>query len=960
MATKKFTRIEDMTHLKAELEKATARGLCSLDLETQGLDNRIDEHGRTFHQIVGYCFCYDDEEGFYVPVRHITDDGKMRPCNLPYMEVDKLFREFCETTRIIYHNSSFDQEFLYGSSAHVPDPSVAQFEDTLILDYLKDSTAKMHGLKHLSKQYLGLEMHDLKEFFPKKVRDRSFSTLDPTDPAVLRYAGADAICTFMLYDHLKEHGEEQKSTYAVEKALVPALRWTERNRMKVDLLYTRNLANEITLMIEETQDEIYASLSKALTKHEQDVRNTYDINSPQQLGSAIQALQLVDRAFAQIDLEVTENSGQVKTNSAAIEELAKEHGSRFPFLALVQKMRGLQKVLGTYVSPIIENTRKEDSTIRFSFQANRVDTGRFAASKGMPGQGYSGLNVQSVPGTNSYAKIYTRRIKSRPEGEGDVNASWDPALTDAMDSGFLRRIYDGHFMQDHRTGDELCVRESCEGCPFASECEREEPVKKRFYSVPNAVRSCIVAREGYVLVAIDYSGLELRAVASICEEPRWLAEFYRCSSCDHEFTPPEKLGRNKWKIVETPPALCPTCGEDTIGDLHTLTTKIIYGDDVVNLPASEFKRKRHNGKGANFSIVYGGGGGAIARATGVTSKEGWEIRNKVLNGLPVFKKWMERTINQAHQDLEVETAIGRKIRLWDINSQESWLRAKQERNAINSIVQGTATGDLIKYAMAKVYAAIKDREWLDQCRLCLTIHDELVFEIRQDMLDEVLPVIDECMTEFSHRVKWPIPLITDVEFNSDWSPGYNWTLMHALHPKTGMAPTDNEGGETPHYLLDKITISKGMYYRNDEGTRMVWDGTAYVTEDEFQAQRKIELALDPEAEEGTSMSLLSPQPPSDPDPDPETPEVKAPVQDRFPEYEHKVSVAIPSREALLSYMLRLRRVEEACRLMKKANLFKPTHVLKVVTVQGDELTDPDKRVEIDPVVFKALAFYEGI
>jgi DNA polymerase I-like protein with 3'-5' exonuclease and polymerase domains len=945
MQQKKFTLIRDMDHLRQELARASAADVMALDLETQGLDNRIDENGRTFHQIVGYCFAYNCDEGFYVPVRHVSRDGNMVAANLPYLEVDAAFRDFVATHRVVYHNSGFDQEFLYGSSAHVPDPPSSLFEDTLILDYLKDSTSKKHGLKALSKEYLGLEMHELKEFFPKKEKGRSFAELDPTQEAVLQYAGADAICTYMLYQHLKEYGDEQKATYKVEKALVPALRWTERNRMKVDLPYVSRLQSEALQMIEDTQDEIYASLAQALNKHELDVRKAYDINSPTQLGHAFEALQQVDRAFGALELEKTENSGQIKTDNASLEKILAEHGDRFPFLALVQKMRGLQKVEGTYIRPIKENTRKEDSTIRFSFQANRVDTGRFAASKGVPDQGYSGINVQSIPGTYSYAKFYTRKVHSRPKGEGE--GALEENLQKALDKGFLRLIYDGHFMQDLRTGDELCVRSTCDGCPFASECKRDEPVKGMFYSIENAVRPAIVAREGYVLCALDYSGLELRAVASICEEPRWLAEFYRCSSCDHEFTPPKKIGRNKWEIVETPPAICPTCGEDTIGDLHTLTTKIIYGDDVVNLPPSEFKKKRQNGKGANFSIVYGGGGGAIARATGVDSKEGWEIRNKVLNGLPTFKRWMDNTIHHAHQNLEVETAIGRKIRLWDINSEESWLRAKQERNAINSIVQGTATGDLIKYAMAKVHSAVKDRKWEDVCRMCLTIHDELVFEIRQDMLDEVLPVIDDCMTEFAHRVKWPIPLVTDVEFNTDWSPNYNWTLMHSIHPKTKIAAEP-----TPSFLLDKITMSPGMWYKADDGTQMVWTGEEYVPYEEFNAD---EVEMPEESPEPVSLSLATEEAPE------ATESVdKVPVVPTLPFYDYTATTALSGRESVASYMTRLRRVGEACKVMAKLGIAKPTHTLRVYTIQHDELTDPEKIVEVDPKVFRALAFYEGL
>lgn len=947
MANKKFTRIENMEHLRAELDKAIEHGLCALDLETQGLDNRIDENGRTFQQIVGYCFAYNSDEGFYVPVRHVTEDGRLLDCNLPYLEVDQAFRKACAECVMIYHNSTFDQEFLYGNSAHTPDPPVKMFEDTLILDYLKDSTAKMHGLKYLSKSYLGYEMHELKEFFPKSVKDRSFATLDPREKAVLEYAGSDAICTFMLYQYLEEYKTEQAITYEVEKALVPALRWTERNRMKVDLKYAVNLQTEVDLMITEVQDEIYATLADSLNMYDAELRKVCDINSPKQLGASLAHLQNVDTEFAKVELEETsEGSGQIKTDNATMEMLASEYGTKFPFLAKIQKMRSLQKVLGTYIKPIVENTRREDHTIRFSFQANRVDTGRFAASKGVPDQGYSGINVQSIPATYSYAKFYVKTVHSRPEGPGEENAELDASLQKALDTGFLRRIYDNHFMQDHRTGEELCVRYSCEGCPFASECEHSEPEKKLYYSVENAIRPALVARDGYVLVAIDYSGLELRAVANICEEPLWIREFYRCGSCGHEFKMPEKISRGKWKIHETPPNLCPTCGSDKIGDLHTLTAQIIYGDDVVNLPPSEFKQKRQIAKAVNFAIIYGGGGGAIARATGVPSKEGWGIRNKILNGLPIFNKWMETVIHNAHQNYEVETAIGRKIRLWDINSEEDWLRAKQERNAVNSIVQGSATGDLIKYAMASVYRSVRERQWEDVCRLCLTIHDELVFEIRQDMLDEVLPVIDGCMTEFAPKMGWAIPLVTDVEFNTNWSPNYNWTLMHAISPNDGLA----EDG-TPTFLLGKIAMTPGMWYQNKEG-KHVWNGEEYVSEEEFKAQP-------PTAEDAQMNLFTGGQGPVEPEEVSEVEEPKAPVV-RFPYYDYTTTIALGNSETLASYMLRLRRVIESCKVMSKLGYGKATHTLRVFTIHQDELTDPGKVIEVNPEIFKILAFHEGL
>lgn len=966
MLDKEFVLVKSMDQLQDILDKAVKAGVCALDLETEGLDNRIKQ-GRTVHQIVGYCLSYDGHTGYYVPVRHFKKNIKsgvltLSKANLPPLLVAEKIKDLCRDARIIYHNSSFDLEFLYGSEAHVPDPNKDQFEDTMILDYLKDSTAKQHGLKHLSKEYLGMEMIELKDLFPKSSKDKNFSLLDPTLTSTLYYAGSDAICTYLLWEHLKDYGhKEQKAVYDVERAVVNALRWTERNRMTVDMFYTENLLDEIVQMTKECQDTIYADLATSLQLDEDAVRTLYDINSPQQLGKALVSLQSVDRNFAKIELERTENSGQVKTNNEAMDKLTSTYGDQFPFLALVKKMRSLQKVEGTYVRPIFENADPQDNTIRFSFQAHRVDTGRFSASKGKVGQGYSGINVQSVPAPYLYSKFYVKRIKTRPTGMGDAYATLEPTFKKALDDGFLKRVYDGHFIRDNRTGDDLCVRTSCEGCPFANECDHEAAQKHLVYSVEQAVRPALIAPEGFVLVGIDYSGLELRAVANLCEEPRWIDEFYRCGTCKHEFQKPTKIAPKKWRINEVPPSLCPTCGSDKIGDLHTLTAQIIWGDDVVNLPGSAFKQKRQQSKGVNFAIIYGGGGGAIARATDVDSKEGFKIREKILKGLPVFNKWMENVIHDAHRNLEVETAIGRKIRLWDINSSESFIKAKQERNAVNSIVQGSATGDLIKYAMAKVYDEVKKRSWLDVCRMVLTVHDELVFEIRQDMLDEVLPVINDCMVKFAVLKKWAIPLVTDVEFNTNWSPNYNWTLMHSLSPKTGLA---EEG--IPDFLMGKVGVTKGMWYLED-GEKRVWDGSSYCTEKVYteafiqnlnkNVTDDIEshITLNPETpptKVNTDMTLVNQFTEGSAKPKTKTA--------TLPFYEYKTYASMPSDDARASYMLRLRRVMEGCRILQKLGRGDVTHTLKVVTATGVTILPPQKVVEVDPKVFDILALYEGL
>jgi DNA polymerase I-like protein with 3'-5' exonuclease and polymerase domains len=581
---------------------------------------------------------------------------------------------------------------------------------------------------------------------------------------------------------------------------------------------------EVLPPMEKIQENFYETIKNRLTEQGKSykfveyrdlsyldaIKREYDVTSPKQLGD-IMMLLFKNRSVTGFDVELTltgeEGSlrRQVATATENIEAYVKTHGHLFPFLKRVNVYRTLQKVLGTYIKPLIENTNPKDSTTRFSFNAFTVDTGRFSASKGNVEAGYSGINVQSMPACYSTAKFPCRVVESRPSGAG--YGALTPSLLDAITKrGFIRRIYDGHFMLDIPTGKELCVRVSCEGCPFEASCVRGATQKKRVVSLESSARLGIVARDkDHILVASDESGVELRVAANASREPKWVEEFFRCASCGYSFDEEKKLHI-------APPSLCPSCESDKIGDLHTLTCQIVYGADIVNAP--DFKTYRQASKGANFALLYGGGPGAVKAATNLSDDESRAFRDKFLAGLPVLNRWFKTTIEYARKHKEVSTLLGRKIRLPDIDNPEGFIRSKAERNAINSIIQGSATGDLTKYAMARAYNALKTMgpDALEDCKLILTVHDELVFDIKKSRLDEFVPLITGIMTELSAKLKWSVPLKCDVELGPSWDVIYNWDGMHSASAKTGMAHEP-----VPEELVDYIKHLPGMWVYDAEG-----------------------------------------------------------------------------------------------------------------------------------------------
>ena len=296
---------------------------------------------------------------------------------------------------------------------------------------------------------------------------------------------------------------------------------------------------------------------------------------------------------------------------------------------------------------------------------------------------------------------------------------------------------------------------------------------KAFYYNPNdpppdcvyRQREVISARPGHTLFAIDYSGVELRIVTNLSGEPKWMREFFRCSKCDHKF-----------ERGELPPPFCPECGSDKIGDLHSATATDVLGANPNGDP-KEFKMRRQTAKIVNFLLCYGGSGNAVDRSTGCGQDEGWRIKNNFDKTYKGLLNWWRGQEKRAQKQEYVRTAFGRKYPVPDINSPEKRWRSKAKRNAVNGPVQGSSA-DIMKLAMGLLYREFKKRGWLDKVLMTITIHDELVFEIRNDIMGEAVPVIEHIMCrETVKNLKWAVPLKVDVEFGPNWTVPMNLTEM---------------------------------------------------------------------------------------------------------------------------------------------------------------------------------------
>jgi DNA polymerase-1 len=243
------------------------------------------------------------------------------------------------------------------------------------------------------------------------------------------------------------------------------------------------------------------------------------------------------------------------------------------------------------------------------------------------------------------------------------------------------------------------------------------------------VRKAFIPRDpARVLVSADYSQIELRVVAAISGDPNMCDAF--------------KQGK----------------------DIHTATAAKVYGIAEADVT----KEQRYKAKSVNFGIIYGQGAFGLAENLGISRTEAKEIIDNYKKEFPNIQLYMDQQINKAKEQGFVETLMGRKRWLRDINSSNFTVRGFAERNAINSPIQGSAA-DMIKLAMIKIHREMKKQHW--ESKMILQVHDELVFDAVESELPALKELILSCMTT-------AMELPNGVPVEAEIGQGKNWLEAH--------------------------------------------------------------------------------------------------------------------------------------------------------------------------------------
>jgi len=241
------------------------------------------------------------------------------------------------------------------------------------------------------------------------------------------------------------------------------------------------------------------------------------------------------------------------------------------------------------------------------------------------------------------------------------------------------------------------------------------------------IRKAFISRdENYTLLSADYSQIELRIIAALSDEENMIKAFQ-----NHE-------------------------------DIHKSTAAKVF-----NVPLDEVtKEQRSNAKTVNFGIIYGVSAFGLSNQTDLSRSESAALIDAYYKTYPKLKSYMSDQVDFAREHGYVQTVLGRRRYLKDINSANAVVRGAAERNAVNAPIQGSAA-DIIKIAMINIHKKLTSENW--KSKMLLQVHDELVFDVHNSELERIQPMIKY---EMENAFKLSVPF--EVEIGS----GRNWLEAH--------------------------------------------------------------------------------------------------------------------------------------------------------------------------------------
>lgn len=611
----KYVCVQDIDTLKDWVERAMAKGVVAVDLETNSLDSAAAK-------MVGVCLAVDDNEACYIPLAHVgggnsADGGDMfggdAPKQIPMEDALSILKPMLHAPHVLKVGQNFKYDLgvfqRYGLNP-------APYDDTMLISYALEAGLRGHGMDAMSELYFGHKAIPFKEIAGTGKKQKTFDQieLDVATP----YAAEDADVTLRLWKFLKPKlaAEHVASAYETLDRPLPAVTAKMENEgTKVDRSELNRLSGLFAQKMAQLEDEAY---ELAGTK--------FNIGSPKQIGEIL---------FDTMGLEGGKKTktGAWQTGVDILEKLADE-GEALPKIVL--DWRQYSKLKSTYTDALVSQINPDTGRVHTSYSLAATTTGRLSSS--------------------------------------------DPNL---------------------------------QNIPIRTEMGRK-------------IRDAFVAETGHVLVAADYSQIELRLLAHIADLKTMKQAF-----------------------------------ADGV-DIHALTASEMFG-----VPLSEMTPEvRRNAKAINFGIIYGISAFGLAKNIGISRTEASDYIKTYFEKFPGIKDYMEEAKAEAREYGFITTILGRKCHIKGIRDTNQMSRAFAERQAINAPIQGAAA-DIMRRAMIKMPDAIKD---VEGARLLLQVHDELVFEVPESAADQLIKTIVPTM-ENAHKpaIDISVPLLVEANAAKNWN-----------------------------------------------------------------------------------------------------------------------------------------------------------------------------------------------
>lgn len=829
MATKVFRLIDDahtllewVNHALADTSRhktlwnGKTKLVLGVDTETTGLDIRV-LRGKVQTKLAGICLSIDGVEGVYIPVNH--EVGK----NIDIRQAAPILQRLFDESHLVFFNAKFDREVLRLTTG-ITFKDYPDYEDVQVLNYLYNPKAQLGednkkggfiagGLKPTSKALLDIEQIELDELVKVRVKVKNpvterYSqrqvyapfTWVPTETA-LWYAAGDAITTWLLWEYLWKQMDFRKlgGCHRLDHQLIDTITWVERQRLPVDEARHKEVV------------AFHARKSQQLLEELREIAGEPDLNPK----SSSQLCRILFVKRGMVSLEKT-GKGQDSTAVGVLKALA----DKYPDDLFLPKLMDYREYVALHPEELAYDA--DDKTARFYFKQNVVAGGRLSAAGGeFPVDGGCNLNVQAIKKIGGNWWVYGHRLTEQTDEAVAEATSYE------TDEHLGKECFDKHHNKapNLHANNHTATYFGIHYCMVPDCPQHQGPLTKVDANEVLNLRGMFTAPPGWTLFSTDFSNVEMRVAANASGEESFIREFNEGSGDFHTLTAK---------------ALFPEFSDPTT-------------------PKPRTKELRGLAKIINFALLYGGTSYTIFENLNkagfhITKEEAQELVDKYWASVPTFAAWCQHKQLVARSQFYCTTPMGRIIKfqsameaekihyptddernafftykrllkkamiaekagdkelsqslqdqaenLWSdkttgVRNFQDYNKflGKVERVSVNIPLQGTA-GDLMRKAMNRIRFWAQANPGIEKVfRLHGTIHDEIVYAIKNEFVPYVVPRINKLMKlRALHAArKWPVPLETDCEYGQTWDMSYHLTgdNEHTAAGWSGVSGTEN-------------------------------------------------------------------------------------------------------------------------------------------------------------------------